>query len=154
MSATLDELGTEPLLTPADEARLARQIEAGVLARAARLGSETALSGLATTQELALIEEQGTQAQHRYVRANLRLVAMVARQFAVRGPLTDSDLFQEGCLGLLTAVQRFDHARGFRFSTYALFWIRAYVGAAAAPAAGCGVAAHQPRRAAPVGARA
>jgi RNA polymerase primary sigma factor/RNA polymerase nonessential primary-like sigma factor len=57
---------------------------------------------------------------------------MVTRQFALRSRLPESDLFQEGCLGLLTAVARFDHTRGVRFSTYALFWIRAYVGGAAA----------------------
>ena len=64
--------------------------------------------------------------------ASSGLGAEMARQFAARGRLPETDLFQEGCLGLLTAVVRFDHARGVRFSTYALFWIRAYVGAAAA----------------------
>ena len=57
---------------------------------------------------------------------------MISRQYAARCQLPDAELFQEGCLGLITAVQRFDHVRGYRFSTYALFWIRAFVGAAAA----------------------
>jgi RNA polymerase primary sigma factor len=57
---------------------------------------------------------------------------MVSRQYAARSRLPDADLFQEGCVGLITAVERFDHARGHEFSTYALFWIRAFVGAATA----------------------
>jgi RNA polymerase sigma factor (sigma-70 family) len=88
----------------------------------------------ATDTELRLLENRGEQARQRFIRANLRLVRMVARQVALRSNLPDADLFQEGCVGLITAVIRFDHTRGFRFSTYALFWIRAYV---------CGSAARQ-----------
>ncbi len=86
----------------------------------------------ATDEELRLLEDQGALARQRFIRANLRLVGMVSRQFAARCQLPDAELFQEGCIGLITAVERFDHARGYRFSTYALFWIRAFVGAAAA----------------------
>jgi RNA polymerase primary sigma factor len=57
---------------------------------------------------------------------------MVSRQYAARCQLPDAELFQEGCVGLITAVERFDHTRGNRFSTYALFWIRAFVSAATA----------------------
>ena len=124
-----DSHDDETLLTPAEVVSLQRQIEAGLLARAAR---ESGTWADATDLELRLLEDHGEQARQRFIRANLRLVWMVTRQFAVRGRLPEADLFQEGCLGLITAVARFDHTRGFRFSTYALFWIRAYVGGAAA----------------------
>ena len=127
MTDTKDD---ETLLTPADVADLQHQIEAGLLARAAREAG-TGWAG-ASEVELRLLEEEGECARQRFVRANLGLVWMVVRQFAARGRLSETDLFQEGCLGLLTAVARFDHTRGVRFSTYALFWIRAYVGGAAA----------------------
>ena len=79
-----------------------------------------------------MLERQGEAARQRFIRANLRLVGMVCQQFAGRGGVSEADLFQEGCVGLIVAVERFDHARGYRFSTYALFWIRAYIGAATA----------------------
>lgn len=125
-----DHLSAEPLLSPDEVVTLARQIEAGLLARDRRLSG----SGFAdaTEQELLLVEETGEQARQRFIRANLRLVSMVARQAAARSRLTDADLFQEGCLGLITGVERFDWRRGYRFSTYALFWVRAYVNAATA----------------------
>jgi RNA polymerase primary sigma factor len=122
----------ETLLTPDEVVSLQRRIEAGVLARAARV--EGSQSAGASEVELRLIEHDGEQARQRFIRANLRLVRMVARQVALRSNLPEADLFQEGCVGLITAVIRFDHTRGFRFSTYALFWIRAYV---------CGSAARQ-----------
>ena len=118
------------LLTPAEVVGLQRQIEAGVLARAAR-DAGSGWEGASET-ELRLLEEQGERARQRFITANLRLVRMVARQVAIRSDLSEADLFQQGCLGLITAVTRFDHNRGFRFSTYALFWIRAYVGGSAA----------------------
>ena len=122
----------EALLTPVEVVSLQRRIEAGVLARAARLEG-TGPAG-ATVVELRLVEADGEQARQRFIRANLRLVRMVARQVAFSSHLPEADLFQEGCVGLIIAVARFDHTRGFRFSTYALFWIRAYV---------CGSAARQ-----------
>jgi len=122
-------LAAEPLLSTAEVALLARQIEAGLLAREARL---TGSAVGATEEELRTLEELGTQAWRRFVRANLRLVAMVSAQAAARTRLPAADLFQEGCLGLMVAVQRFDHTRGHSFATYALFWIRSYVGATTA----------------------
>jgi RNA polymerase sigma factor (sigma-70 family) len=122
-------LATEPLLTTEEVSELARAIEAGVLAREARRGGGW---GDASDAELRALEHLGEQAWHRFVRANLRLVAMVATQTAARSRLPESDLFQEGCLGLMAAIQRFDHARGHAFATYALFWIRSAVGAASA----------------------
>ena len=122
-------LAAEPLLTPAETRGLARAIEAGLLAREAR---ERGGWRDATSEELAALEQLGEQAWHRFVRANLRLVAMVAGQTAARTGLSEPDLFQEGCLGLMAAVQRFDHARGHAFATYALFWIRSAVGGVSA----------------------
>ena len=124
-----DDPFAEPLLSLAEVQSLAGQIEAGLLAREARLGAGFAD---ASTAELVLLEQEGERARQRFIRANLRLVAMVARAAGARANLTHADLFQEGCLGLIVAVERFDHRRGLRFSTYALFWIRAYVNAATA----------------------
>jgi RNA polymerase primary sigma factor len=124
-----DEPG-EPLLTGSQVVELQCAIEAGLLARDARLTGSG--FGDATDHELRLLEVSGERARERFIRANLGLVGMISRQYAVRCQLPDAELFQEGCLGLITAVQRFDHVRGYRFSTYALFWIRAFVGAAAA----------------------
>ena len=126
----MTDIGENELLTPAEVVSLQHQIEAGLLARAARESGRGWAD--ATDRELRMLEDQGERARQRFIGANLGLVWMVARQFAVRGRLPEADLFQEGCLGLITAVARFDHTRGFRFSTYALFWIRAYVGGAAA----------------------
>ncbi len=123
-------LALEPLLTARDEQDLAHRIEAGVLARDARLTGRDVEGG--TEHELLLLEELGELARQRFIRANLRLVAQAARLAAHRSRLPESDLFQEGCLGLICAVERFDFRRGYKFSTYASFWIRAYVGAAAA----------------------
>ena len=120
----------EPLLTGSQVVELQRAIEAGLLAQDARLSGSG--FGDATDHELSMLETNGEQARQRFIRANLGLVGMISRQYAARCQLPDAELFQEGCLGLITAVQRFDHVRGYRFSTYALFWIRAFVGAAAA----------------------
>lgn len=121
---------SEPLLTPQEEVRLAREIEAGVLAAEA-LSRGRRPHG-ATNEELRSLVLAGEQARTRYVRSNLRLVSMVAHQAGVRAGLPDADLFQEGCLGLMVAVDRYDYGKGCRFATYALQWIRAYVNAASA----------------------
>jgi RNA polymerase primary sigma factor len=120
---------TEPLLTAEEVPVLARAIEAGVLAAEARGHGGFAD---ATDEELGALEELGRQAWHRFVRANLRMVALVAGQTAARSRLPEGDLFQEGCLGLMAAVQRYDHTRGTTFATYALFWVRSAVGAVSA----------------------
>ena len=126
----IDDVANQPRLTAAELVQLQRIIEAGLLARDARLSGAGFAD--ATEQELRMLEDQGASARQRFIQANLGLVGMVSRQFAARSQLSDAELFQEGCLGLITAVERFDHARGYRFSTYALYWIRAFVGAAAA----------------------
>jgi RNA polymerase primary sigma factor len=105
-------------------------MEAGVLAREVRL-SESDVPH-AEAAELFLIEEEGDRARIRFISANLALVSLAVRELAPRRLFPEPDLFQEGCLGLAVAVMRFDYTRGIRFATYALYWIRAYVGAATA----------------------
>ena len=126
----LQEIGREPLLTKADEARLAQAIEAG-----RRASEELARDdGNLEPDRRAALEElvaAGERSRQQFVRANLRLVVAVARHWSGYGlPLLD--LIQEGNLGLLRAVERFDHQRGFRFSTYATWWIRQALSRAAA----------------------
>ncbi len=90
------------LLSPAEVVSLQRQIEAGVLARAARKAGNRI--GDATDAELAMLERQGEASRQRFICANLRLVGMVCQQFAGRGGVSQADLFQEGCVGLIVAV--------------------------------------------------
>lgn len=130
-SALLDSPALDaPLLTPEEEAHLAWEIEAGVLA------ADALARGLrpegATAEELHWLIAAGQRARFRYVQSNLRLVAMVVLPTSARAGLPEADLFQEGCLGLIIAVDRFDVRRGCRFATYALHWIRAFVDAASA----------------------
>ena len=121
------------LLEADDERELASAIEAGLLAAEAR---QDRLPVPASEHELIMLERIGERAAQRFVESNLRLVAMVVRREAARSRMAESELFQEGCLGLIEAVRRFDHRRGLRFATYALHWIRAYVGAISANRAG------------------
>lgn len=118
------------LLTAEEEVALSLQIEAGVLAADALARGEHPYG--ATADELRWLVGAGERARLRYVEANLRLVAMVAHQAGQRAGLPDADLFQEGCLGLMIAVDRYDCRRGSRFATYGLQWIRAFTGAASA----------------------
>jgi RNA polymerase sigma factor (sigma-70 family) len=140
MLTTRDALSTEPLLTREEEVALAFQVEAGLLAGAARCRRSRVADGTdadavvpdAQSEELEELVRLGEEARQRFIRANLRLVAKLARQTALRSQVSESDLFQEGCLGLIHAVERFDYRRGYKFSTYATFWVQAYVRAAAA----------------------
>ncbi|TME99691.1 MAG: sigma-70 family RNA polymerase sigma factor [Chloroflexi bacterium] len=125
----LREIGRVPLLTAQDEVRLSQAIEGG---RAAleRLQSEKHLDD-AERQQLLDLVSQGDTAREALADANLRLVVSVARRYSNRGvPLID--LIQEGNLGLLRAVEKFDWRRGFKFSTYATWWIRQAVSRAIA----------------------
>ncbi|WP_237322854.1 RNA polymerase sigma factor [Streptomyces sp. JJ36] len=117
----LREIGRIPLLSAAEEVELARRVEAGLfaeekLATAAGLADELAL-------DLDRLVVQGRVAKRRLIEANLRLVVSVAKRYVGRG-LTMLDLVQEGNLGLIRAVEKFDYARGYKFSTYATWWIR------------------------------
>ncbi|GAA3304655.1 RNA polymerase sigma factor [Streptomyces cinereospinus] len=117
----LREIGRIPLLTAAEEVELARRVEAGLFAEE-KLGNTPDLDS-----ELALdldrLVVMGRMAKRRLIEANLRLVVSVAKRYVGRG-LTMLDLVQEGNLGLIRAVEKFDYARGYKFSTYATWWIR------------------------------
>ncbi|MGW3939125.1 RNA polymerase sigma factor [Streptomyces phaeochromogenes] len=117
----LREIGRIPLLTAAEEVELARRVEAGLFAEerlrlASDLDSQLAL-------DLDKLVVMGRMAKRRLIEANLRLVVSVAKRYVGRG-LTMLDLVQEGNLGLIRAVEKFDYARGYKFSTYATWWIR------------------------------
>ncbi len=118
----LTDIGQYPLLTKDDEVRLAQQIEFGTAARAEMLEGT---SGLTPTKkrELRRTTRVGDEAQRTFVQSNLRLVVSIAKKYQASGlPLLD--LIQEGNLGLMHAVEKFDWRKGFKFSTYATWWIR------------------------------
>ncbi|MFF7307319.1 sigma-70 family RNA polymerase sigma factor [Streptomyces sp. NPDC008137] len=117
----LREIGRIPLLTAAEEVELARRVEAGLFAEE-KLGNTPDLdSQLALDLDRLVV--MGRVAKRRLIEANLRLVVSVAKRYVGRG-LTMLDLVQEGNLGLIRAVEKFDYARGYKFSTYATWWIR------------------------------
>jgi len=118
----LDGIARTPLLNAAEEVALARRIEAGVFARAILEGHAETTSD-ATTEELHQIAADGDEALAHFVRANLRLVVSVARKYG-RSQMPLLDLVQEGNTGLIRAVEKFDYAKGFKFSTYATWWVR------------------------------
>ncbi|MFG1669938.1 RNA polymerase sigma factor [Streptomyces sp. Y7] len=116
----LREIGRIPLLTAAEEVELARRVEAGLFAEE-KLGTHGLDSRLALDLDRLVV--MGRMAKRRLIEANLRLVVSVAKRYVGRG-LTMLDLVQEGNLGLIRAVEKFDYARGYKFSTYATWWIR------------------------------
>ncbi|WP_327345889.1 RNA polymerase sigma factor [Streptomyces europaeiscabiei] len=117
----LREIGRIPLLTAVEEVELARRVEAGLFAEE-RLGSAPDLD-TQLALDLDKLVVMGRMAKRRLIEANLRLVVSVAKRYVGRG-LTMLDLVQEGNLGLIRAVEKFDYARGYKFSTYATWWIR------------------------------
>src|SRR5258705_1661896 len=121
----LKEIGRVPLLTGPEEVSLAKRIEAGVAARL-RLDDFEIDDGLAAVPErrkLNALVDDGDDAKRALIQANLRLVVSIAKRYAGRG-MQILDLIQEGNLGLMRAVEKFDHSKGFKFSTYATWWIR------------------------------
>ena len=121
----LKEIGKVPLLTAAEEIDLAMKIEAGL--EASRKLDEAHDNGIqlprSDLRRLTKIEQIGVEAKQKLISANLRLVVSIAKRYVGRGMLF-LDLIQEGNLGLIRAVEKFDYTKGFKFSTYATWWIR------------------------------
>ncbi|MGE5136234.1 MAG: sigma-70 family RNA polymerase sigma factor, partial [Gemmatimonadota bacterium] len=118
----LREIGRVPLLTAEDEVELAKSIEAGLFAEE-KLNGDFQGAGAAADDELAHLAADGLRAKQRLIEANLRLVVSIAKRYIGRG-LVFLDLIQEGNLGLIRAVEKFDYTKGYKFSTYATWWIR------------------------------
>jgi RNA polymerase primary sigma factor len=118
----LREIGRVALLSAAEEVELARQVEAGLFAEE-YLNQHLGRIDELLADELDQLVVQGRLAKRRLIEANLRLVVSVAKRYVGRG-LTMLDLVQEGNLGLIRAVEKFDYTRGYKFSTYATWWIR------------------------------
>ena len=119
----LNEIGMVPLLNAQEERELSQIIEAGADARAREEAGETG-------REVKRAIRAADRAKDRFIRANLRLVVSVARRYPLPPGMELLDLIQEGNLGLEHAVDKFDWRKGFKFSTYATFWIRQAIGRA------------------------
>jgi RNA polymerase primary sigma factor len=128
----LKQVSQVPGLTAAEETELAKRIEAGLDAEA-KLAAGDRLPA-AERIDLEWVAEVGIRARNHLLEANLRLVVAVARRFSGRG-LPFLDLIQEGNLGLIQAVERFDYTKGYPFSTYATRWVRQAITRALAAAA-------------------
>ncbi len=125
MRLYLDGIGRYPLLTQEDEVRLAQAVEEGREA-AARLAAGTDGLDHAEATRLRRLQRAGDRAFEQFVNTNLRLVVSIAKRF--QGDLPMLDLVQEGNIGLMHAVEKFDWRRGYKFSTYATWWIRQSIG--------------------------
>ncbi|WP_329108530.1 RNA polymerase sigma factor [Micromonospora sp. NBC_01699] len=123
--AYLKQIGKVPLLNAEQEVELAKRIEAGLYAaerlRAAEEGEEKLVVQM--TRDLGWISRDGERAKNHLLEANLRLVVSLAKRYTGRG-MAFLDLIQEGNLGLIRAVEKFDYTKGYKFSTYATWWIR------------------------------
>jgi RNA polymerase primary sigma factor len=123
--AYLKQIGKVPLLNAEQEVELAKRIEAGLYAgerlRAAEDGEEKLIT--TTSRDLGWISRDGERAKNHLLEANLRLVVSLAKRYTGRG-MAFLDLIQEGNLGLIRAVEKFDYTKGYKFSTYATWWIR------------------------------
>ena len=118
----LKQIGKVPLLNAEQEVELAKRIEAGLFAEEKLAEGARSLSTDARI-DLEWIAEDGTRAKNHLLEANLRLVVSLAKRYTGRGMLF-LDLIQEGNLGLIRAVEKFDYTKGYKFSTYATWWIR------------------------------
>lgn len=124
----LSEIARTPLLDAEREVELSRTIEAGLFARhlleTGRIGrAKGGAPKRASREELEWIAEEGDRAVQEFVQANLRLVVSIARKYG-RAQMPMLDLIQEGNTGLIRAVEKFDYAKGYKFSTYATWWVR------------------------------
>ncbi|MFI9274761.1 RNA polymerase sigma factor [Kitasatospora sp. NPDC052896] len=117
----LKQIGKVPLLNAEQEVELAKRIEAGLFAEDKLSASDKLAPKL--KRELEIIAEDGRRAKNHLLEANLRLVVSLAKRYTGRGMLF-LDLIQEGNLGLIRAVEKFDYTKGYKFSTYATWWIR------------------------------
>jgi RNA polymerase primary sigma factor len=117
----LKQIGKVPLLNAEQEVELAKRIEAGLFAEDKLASSDKIAPKL--RRELEIIAEDGRRAKNHLLEANLRLVVSLAKRYTGRGMLF-LDLIQEGNLGLIRAVEKFDYTKGYKFSTYATWWIR------------------------------
>jgi RNA polymerase primary sigma factor len=117
----LKQIGKVPLLNAEQEVELAKRIEAGLFGEE-KLNSDEKLTPK-LMRELQIIAEDGRRAKNHLLEANLRLVVSLAKRYTGRGMLF-LDLIQEGNLGLIRAVEKFDYTKGYKFSTYATWWIR------------------------------
>ena len=121
----LRQIGRVPLLTPRQEVDLGMAKDAGVDARARMAEMEAAGTARSDSEyrRLAAIARRGEHAEQRLVKANLRLVVSVAKRYVIPG-VSILDLVQEGNVGLMKAAAKFDYRKGYKFSTYAVWWIR------------------------------
>ncbi|MDG4767008.1 RNA polymerase sigma factor [Solwaraspora sp. WMMD406] len=123
--AYLKQIGKVPLLNAEQEVELAKRIEAGLYAAERLRAAEESEQKLPTqlTRDLGWISRDGERAKNHLLEANLRLVVSLAKRYTGRG-MAFLDLIQEGNLGLIRAVEKFDYTKGYKFSTYATWWIR------------------------------
>jgi RNA polymerase primary sigma factor len=124
----LDEIARTPLLDAAAEVELSKTIEAGLYAEhllaEGRVGRKKGGAPMSATEaELEWIAEEGRRAVTQFINANLRLVVSIARKYG-RAQMPMLDLIQEGNTGLIRAVEKFDYTKGYKFSTYATWWVR------------------------------
>jgi RNA polymerase sigma factor RpoD-like protein len=119
--AYLNGIGRTKLLTAAQEVELAKRVEAGLFAEEKLARAEALDAQLGA--DLATIAAEGRTAKNHLLEANLRLVVSIAKRYTGRG-MAFLDLIQEGNLGLIRAVEKFDYTKGYKFSTYATWWIR------------------------------
>ncbi|SDU81356.1 RNA polymerase sigma factor [Arcanobacterium phocae] len=117
----LKQIGKVALLNAEEEVELAKRIEAGLFAQ--HILDTTSIEDARRRRELEIISRDGHKAKNHLLEANLRLVVSLAKRYTGRGMLF-LDLIQEGNLGLVRAVEKFDYAKGYKFSTYATWWIR------------------------------
>lgn len=123
VGAYLASIARHQLLTPSEEIDLAKRIEIGLFAEHLLQSDHRNRIVKGSEEELSRIAEEGAAAQQRFISANLRLVVSIAQKYR-RESLPFLDIIQEGNLGLIRAVEKFDYSKGFKFSTYATWWIR------------------------------